>query len=69
MKYAGIILCIGLSIYDFVKALLNNDKDSLSKITKKVFIRLILVAVLFMLPTLVNFVISIIDENACKINF
>lgn len=35
MKYAGIILCIGLSIYDFVKALLNNDKDSLSKITKK----------------------------------
>ena len=69
MKYAGIILCIGLSIYDFVKALLNNDKDSLSKITKKVFIRLILVAVLFMLPTLVNFIISIIDENACKINF
>lgn len=69
MKYAGIILCIGLSIYDFVKALLNNDKDSLSKITKKVFIRLILVAVLFMLPTLVNFVISIIDENACKIKF
>ena len=69
IKYAGIVLCIGLSIYDFVKALLNTDNDALSKITKRVFIRLILVAVLFMLPTLVNFVISIIDENACKINF
>ena len=69
IKYAGIVLCIGLSIYDFVKALLNTDKDALSKITKRVFIRLILVAVLFMLPTLVNFVISIIDENAFKINF
>ena len=69
IKYAGIVLCIGLSIYDFVKALLNTDNDALSKITKRVFIRLILVAVLFMLPTLVNFVISIIDENACKIKF
>ena len=69
IKYAGIVLCIGLSIYDFVKALLNTDNDALSKITKRVFIRLILVAVLFVLPTLVNFVISIIDENACKINF
>ena len=30
IKYAGIVLCIGLSIYDFVKALLNTDNDAFS---------------------------------------
>ena len=69
MKYAGIVLCIGLTIYDFVKVLLDSDKNALNKITKKALTRLILIAVLFFLPTLVNFLISIFVDNPCKINF
>ena len=69
MKYAGIVLCIGLTIYDFAKALLDSDKDALNKITKRALTRLILVALLFFLPTLVNFLISIFVDNPCKINF
>ena len=69
MKYAGIILCIGLTIADFAKAIIGDDKDALNKITKKAFIRIILVALLFFLPIIINFVLSIVNENACPINF
>ncbi len=69
MKYAGIVLCIGLTIYDFAKALLDSDKNALNKITKRALTRLVLVALLFFLPTLVNFLISIFVDNPCKINF
>ena len=34
MKYAGPILCLVLSISDFVKATASQDKDALSKATK-----------------------------------
>ena len=69
MKYLGIVLCIGLSIVDFVKAILDDDKNALNKITKRVLTRLLLVALLFFLPTIVNFIVTLIDENACTINF
>ena len=69
MKYLGIVLCIGLSIVDFVKAILDDDKNALNKITKRVLTRLLLVALLFFLPTIVNFIVTLIDSNACKINF
>lgn len=69
MKYAGIVLCIGLTIVDFAKAIIGDDKDALNKITKKAFIRIILVALLFFLPTLINFVLNIVNPDACPINF
>lgn len=69
MKYAGIVLCIGLTILDFVKAITGDDKDALNKITKKALTRILLVALLFFLPTIINFVIGIVNENACPINF
>lgn len=69
MKYLGIVLCIGLSIVDFVKAILDDNKDVLNKLSKRVLTRLLLVALLFFLPTIVNFIVTLIDENACTINF
>lgn len=69
MKYAGIVLCIGLTILDFAKAITGDDKDALNKITKKALTRILLVALLFFLPTIINFVIGIVNENACPINF
>lgn len=69
MKYLGIVLCVGMTIYDFVKALLDSDKEIMNKLVKKAFTRLILVAVLFFLPLFVNLIMSIFVENPCPINF
>lgn len=69
MKYLGIVLCVGMTIYDFVKALLDSDKEIMNKLVKKAFTRLILVAVLFFLPTFVNLIIKLFVENPCEIKF
>lgn len=69
MKYLGIVLCVGMTIYEFVKALLDSDKEVMNKLVKKAFTRLILVAVLFFLPLFVNLLVSIFVDNPCPINF
>lgn len=69
MKYLGIVLCVGMTIYDFVKALLDSDKEIMNKLVKKAFTRLILVAVLFFLPTFINLIIKLFVENPCEIKF
>ena len=69
MKYLGIVLCVGITIYDFVKALLDSDKEIMNKLVKKAFTRLILVAVLFFLPTFVNLIIKLFVDNPCEIKF
>lgn len=69
MKYLGIVLCVGMTIYDFVKALLESDKEIMNKLVKKAFTRLILVAVLFFLPTFVNLIIKLFVDNPCEIKF
>ena len=69
MKYLGIVLCVGMTIYDFVKALLDSDKEIMNKLVKKAFTRLILVAVLFFLPTFVNLIIKLFVDNPCEIKF
>ena len=69
MKYLGIVLCVGMTIYDFVKALLDSDKEIMNKLVKKAFTRLILVAVIFFLPTFVNLIIKLFVDNPCEIKF
>ena len=69
MKYLGIVLCVGMTIYDFVKALLDSDKEIMNKLVKKAFTRLILVAVLFFLPTFINLIIKLFVDNPCEIKF
>ena len=61
--------CVGMTIYDFVKALLDSDKEIMNKLVKKAFTRLILVAVLFFLPTFVNLIIKLFVDNPCEIKF
>lgn len=69
MKYLGIVLCVGMTIYDFVKALLDSDKEIMNKLVKKAFTRLILVAILFFLPKFINLIIKLFVENPCEIKF
>lgn len=61
------LLVIGLSIYDFIKAIGGkNDKD-LKKASKRFFTRLVLAVVFFFLPVLINVLLDLfmVDSVTC----
>lgn len=60
MQYAGPILCLVLSISDFVKAAASQDKDALTKAAKTTGKRIVLAMVLFFIPVLVNFLFPLL---------
>ena len=60
MKYAGPILCLVLSITDFVKATASQDKDALNKATKTTGKRIVYAMILFFIPTLINFIFPLL---------
>ena len=61
IKYAGIILCILLTIVDFAKALLGDDKEMYKPLAKTAFNRLCYAVMLFFLPAVVETILSLID--------
>ena len=60
IKYLGIVLCIVLTITDFAKALLGEEKDMYKPLAKKAFQRLIYACCLFFLPYFVKVVLTLI---------
>lgn len=60
MQYAGPILCIALSLTDFVKATASQDKDALSKATKTTGKRIVYALILFFIPTLVDYIFPLL---------
>ena len=60
MQYAGPILCLVLSVSDFVKAAASQDKDALSKATKTTGKRIVLAMILFFIPVLVDFLFPLL---------
>lgn len=59
MQIAGPILVIIMTIIDLIKATANGGKDDLSKVGKKTVKRLIYAVLLFLIPTILNWVFSI----------
>lgn len=59
MKYVGIVALIGLSIMDFFKAVVSNDKDALKKATSTASKRFVYCILLFFLPMIVDFLMTI----------
>lgn len=59
MQIAGPILVIIMTIIDLIKATSNGGKDDLSKVGKKTVKRLIYAVLLFLIPTILNWVFSI----------
>lgn len=57
------LLVILLSVYEFIVAIANKDDDALKKANSRLIRRLILVVVLFLLPTLLNLLLMFINEN------
>lgn len=60
MQYAGPILCLVLSVSDFIKAAASQDKDALSKATSTTGKRIALAMVLFFIPLLVDFLFPLL---------
>lgn len=67
IKFAVPILIIGLGIMDFVKALSAQKQEELNKAATKLVKRLIIGAVIFVLPTIVDYLLSIagITSSTC----
>ena len=59
MKYAAIIALLGLSIADFVKAIVSDDKDALKKAGTTSIKRFIYCVIIFFLPIIVNFLMNL----------
>lgn len=61
IKYAGVILCIFLTIVDFAKAILGEDKEMYKPLAKTAFNRLCYAVMLFFLPAVVKTLLTLID--------
>ena len=60
IKYAGPLLCLVMSIVDFVKAAASQDKDALVKAGKTTGKRVVYALILFFIPTLINFLFPLL---------
>lgn len=60
IKFAGPLLCIIFSCIEFIKAVVADDKDALTKATKKSLTRVVLALVLFFIPIIVDFLFPLL---------
>ena len=71
IRIIGPILVVVLSSVDFAVVIVKNDDDSLGKAKKKLINRLLLVAALFLVPTVVTAILDIFGitgEGTCGIS-
>lgn len=69
LKFGTPLVCIVLSIMEFLKAVTSQDKDALIKATKRTGIRVVLCLVLFVIPVLINFLFPLFGWNGtCDIS-
>ena len=59
LRILGPLLVLVLSSIDFTKAIIQNDDDTMKKAQKKLINRLLLAAVLFIIPSLVTLILEI----------
>lgn len=70
LNYARIIgpfLVFILSSLDYLKAVFSSDDDSIKKANQKLITRLVLVVALFILPTLVSFLLNILGFTSHEV--
>lgn len=61
IRIAGIVLTIILSLLDYIKAATGSDDKSMAAANKKFVTRVVLVAVLFLVPVLLDFLLSVLN--------
>ena len=58
---AGIALAVILQIADYVKAIFGSNDDGMTKANKRFVTRLIAIGLLFLIPSVLNFVLSLFE--------
>lgn len=72
-KYLGYIhiivpiMVLALGIFDFFKAVIASKEDEMKKAQKRFIIRLIAGVLVFLAPTIVNLIITVLNTGACTI--
>lgn len=66
MRYVAIILLIVMSIIDFVGSVAAQDDDALKKAVNKMIKRAIMCVLIFILPTIIEYVLQFIDDISIK---
>ena len=61
IRIAGIALAVILQIADYVKAIFGSNDDSMAKANKRFVTRLIAIGLLFLVPSLLNFALSLFN--------
>lgn len=61
IEIAAIVILIVFTILDYAKVILNGDTDEIKKVNQKLMKRIIIVAVIFLLPAIVNTVLRIFN--------
>ena len=59
------LLVIGLSSYDFIKAITEKDDKDIKKAFTRLMKRLIYAVLLFFLPVILDFLMNMITNNVC----
>ena len=67
MKIIGPILVVLLSAIDFVKAVVGFDEKAMKEAQNKLIIRLVAAVCLFLVPTLVQLLLSFINQTTCTL--
>ena len=61
IRIAGIALAVILQIADYVKAIFGSNDDGMTKANKRFVTRLITIGLLFLIPSVLNFVLSLFE--------
>ena len=67
IKIAGPVIVLILTSIDYLRALIQSDDETMAKINKKLGTRLLLIVLLFLIPTLVKVVLSLVGYDTSSI--
>lgn len=67
MKLAAIIMIFAFSAIDYAKAIVDQDADAIKTATIKFGKRLVIGIIIFLLPVLINLILSVIDQSTCGV--
>ncbi len=67
MKMAAVILVFAFSVIDYAKAIAAQNQDAFKKANINFMKRIIFGIVFFLIPTLINVILSVIDSSTCGI--
>ncbi len=67
VKFVVPVLIIGLSIIDYMKALVAQKPEEIKKATQRLVKRIIIGVLIFVLPTILEFVLDLASIGMCKV--